>query len=326
MKTLSKVSTLALALSVFAVACDTATDPAVSGPEVPGVSAARHIDFDVPEQALFERLRICKKWVGGSSILTDFDVTTNNDLDAGGGQSTETHTLADVSGGGDLCRGVVTFDGTQNGNQNTDFMEVVEDQPTGTHLVSIEAYQVNNQNVVTDQVSVSAAGATDSDGFMTVDFDAKSFTATLGDNTVGYLVIFTNEEDPPEGGQGCTPGYWKQEQHYDSWPAVAGIGPNMLFTAAGFTSPGSDARYKRGQNEQNVSTQVMALEANQGDLAALTRHAMAALLNALNPDVAYDLSAADVISMYNAVLAGTGDLEDTHNLFAGYNEQGCPLN
>ncbi len=47
-------------------------------------------------------------------------------------------------------------------------------------------------------------------------------------------------------------------------------------------------------------TQLEALQANKGDAAALTQHAMAALLNAARPGVSYDLT-------------------------ADFNEQGCPL-
>ena len=34
--------------------------------------------------------------------------------------------------------------------------------------------------------------------------------------------------------EGCTPGYWKQEQHFDSWTSP--LAPTADFTAPGFTS------------------------------------------------------------------------------------------
>jgi hypothetical protein len=142
----------------------------------------------------------------------------------------------------------------------------------------------------------------------------------------GFLVEFTNTGTVVGGGEGCTPGYWKQEQHFSSWtPPLA---PGALFTAPGFTSPGSDARVKRGRNEHDVATQLDALDANQGGLAALTRHAMAALLNAASPDVAYQFTESQVIQMYNDAVAGSLDVETTKNAFDAANNGpgGCPLN
>ncbi len=135
---------------------------------------------------------------------------------------------------------------------------------------------------------------------------------------------------PDTGLEGCTPGYWKQEQHFDSW-VPTGYDPGDLFTDAGFTSPGNDARVKKKQDEYAVEYQLDALMANQGDLAALTRHAMAALLNASHPDVDYHFTAQEVIDLYNAALNGDIDVEDTKDDFdyynnGGYVEDHCPLN
>ncbi|UCF18461.1 MAG: hypothetical protein JSU87_10975 [Gemmatimonadota bacterium] len=135
---------------------------------------------------------------------------------------------------------------------------------------------------------------------------------------------------PDTGLEGCTPGYWKQEQHFDSW-VPTGLAPSALFTDPGFTSPGDDALVWQKGSGYPVSTQLDALKANQGDLAALTRHAMAALLNALHPDVDYHFSAAQVIQLYNDALAGSIDVEDTKDDFdfynnGGYTEDHCPLN
>jgi hypothetical protein len=57
----------------------------------------------------------------------------------------------------------------------------------------------------------------------------------------------------------------------------------------------------------------------------LARHAVAALLNAANPDVDYLYSQAQVISMVQSAYA-SGDFEDVKDLFEDQNEAGCPLN
>jgi hypothetical protein len=62
-----------------------------------------------------------------------------------------------------------------------------------------------------------------------------------------------------------------------------------------------------------------------GGLNALGRHTVAALLNTASPDVDYALTAAQVISQFNAVYPG-GNYEALKNVFEGYNETYCPLN
>ena len=115
---------------------------------------------------------------------------------------------------------------------------------------------------------------------------------------------------PPGGGQGCTPGYWKQSQHFDSWTAP--YAPNTLFSDVFANAfPGK--------------TLLQVLGQGGGGLNALGRHTVAALLNTANAGVSYDLNTAGVISAFNAAYA-SGNFEAQKNIFAGYNEQGCPLN
>jgi hypothetical protein len=114
------------------------------------------------------------------------------------------------------------------------------------------------------------------------------------------------------GGEGCTPGYWKQTQHFDSWPAP--YYPDMLFSAVFEDAfPGLTLR------------DVLSLHG--GGLNALGRHTVAALLNAASSSVNYDLTPQQVIDSFNSVYPGTnGQYESLKNMFEGYNQQGCPLN
>jgi len=113
--------------------------------------------------------------------------------------------------------------------------------------------------------------------------------------------------EPPSGGQGCTPGFWKQEQHFDSW---VGYSPSDSFDAVFGVSYGG--------------TLLEAADANGGGVNALARHAVAALLNSTNPDVDYLYSTDEVINMVQAAFA-SGDYEGTKDLFEYQNELGCPL-
>ncbi len=115
---------------------------------------------------------------------------------------------------------------------------------------------------------------------------------------------------PPGGGEGCTPGYWKQDQHFDSWPAP--YSPNQLFSSV-------------FENAFPGMTLVQVLDLGGGGLNALGRHTVAALLNAGSSGVDYDLTTAQVIAAFNGVFPG-GDYETLKNRFEGFNTQGCPLN
>jgi hypothetical protein len=130
----------------------------------------------------------------------------------------------------------------------------------------------------------------------------------------GYTVTFYNKGEtppppPPTGGQGCTPGFWKNST--GSW---VGYSPNQDFDAV------------FGVNAFNPDrTLLAALGSNGGGVNALARHATAALLNASNAGVQYDLTSTQIIAMVKAALAPGGDIEATKNKLAAFNEQGCPL-
>lgn len=117
---------------------------------------------------------------------------------------------------------------------------------------------------------------------------------------------------PPDdgGGEGCTPGYWKQAHHFDSW---TGYSPTDDFE----TVFGVDASFDKDL--------LGALEQGGGGEKALGRHAVAALLNSASGGVSYDYSTAEVIALVQDAYA-SGDFEGAKNLLAAANESGCPLN
>jgi len=114
---------------------------------------------------------------------------------------------------------------------------------------------------------------------------------------------------PPPGDEGCTPGYWKQPHHYDSYPAP--YTPFTLFSSAFGVGP-------------NI-TLAQAAGTGGGGEKALLRHATAALLNAASGDVAYAFSVSAVIDLVKEAYS-TGDYETVKNILAAENEKGCPLN
>ena len=120
---------------------------------------------------------------------------------------------------------------------------------------------------------------------------------------------------PPGGGEGCTPGYWKQQQHFDSW---TDYDPGDVF----------DDVFGVSAEAFGDMTLLEVLKQGGGGLKALGRHAVAALLNAASGGVSYDLTTTEVIDAFNAIHPGASKQEYNalKDEFAGFNEQGCPLN
>lgn len=128
--------------------------------------------------------------------------------------------------------------------------------------------------------------------------------------TKGHEITFYNSEVPLI--EGCTPGYWKQPHHFDSW---VGYTPNTLFSSV-------------FENAFPGKTLLEVLQTGGGGLDALGRHTVAALLNAANDEVFYGgMTTADVISAFNAAFPGSNSAYTTlKNRFEAANEAGCSIN
>lgn len=116
---------------------------------------------------------------------------------------------------------------------------------------------------------------------------------------------------PPTGGEGCTPGYWRQEHHFDSW-ALTPYAP-------------SDAYDPTFGVDGSFDTLLAAVWARGGGENALARHAVAALLNASSPDVNYAYTVDEILAGVQNAYA-TGDFEPFKDALDAANNAGCPLN
>jgi hypothetical protein len=120
----------------------------------------------------------------------------------------------------------------------------------------------------------------------------------------------------PEDYEGLTPGYWKN--HLDAWHA-----PYTPATTVGsvFTIPSS-------LNELSGNSFLTALQYNGGrnDIGAariLLRAAVAALLNAVDPDINYPVAPNAIINDVNYALAhGRTAMLDLKDTLDGYNNLG----
>ena len=146
-----------------------------------------------------------------------------------------------------------------------------------------------------------------------------SNSVTVNASPVGFPNVLTATASDsvaivPVGGEGCTPGFWKQSQHFDSWTAP--YDPTDSFNA----TFGVNVTLSGG------TTLLGALQSGGGGINALARHAVAALLNAASPDVDSDFTVAQVIAIVQDGIAPGGlTIEQAKNLLAAANEQGCPL-
>jgi len=147
-----------------------------------------------------------------------------------------------------------------------------------------------------------------------------------------YLVqsVTTVTTPPNLGTQGCTPGYWKQSQHFHSWTAT-GYTPGQLISTV-FSVPGTLKVNNLGLGTYSLVNGLSFKGGSDlsGKAQILLRAAIASLLNTSNSSIQYGMLQADVINAVNAALA-TGDATQITNLATkldGLNNGrgGCPLN
>jgi len=137
---------------------------------------------------------------------------------------------------------------------------------------------------------------------------------------------------PGEGGEGCTPGFWKTHSAegpaFDAWPdsgtdfngspinldelttKFSAVFDRIIMAQDGFT----------GMDDPLL---LDALGAQGGGVNALARHAAAAYFNSIT-SVMFDLTTATVIADFQTAF-DSGDYEPQKDIFQDFNELGCPL-
>ncbi len=264
------------------IACDQGTTP----PEAPGIFLSQGEQPGPAEQSPLtgvveaEYFEVCKQYVGtpGPDVTVNVDVVSH---EAGNDQN------FNITLGDGECEDVWL-----HGGPGQDVVTATETVPAG-YTASFDKTVVGPLNAPGSGPGNSAMGVVN------------------GAN--GVLVVFTNTEIV--GGEGCTPGYWKNhtglKKQTNQWPPTGfGQGDSFDATFAVVSSFGG--------------TLLEALNRGGGGENALGRHAVAALLNAAHPAVSYDLSVPQVIAAVGAAYA-SGDFEGTKNTLAAFNEQGCPI-
>ena len=275
---------LALVAGVAVAACDSSTSPSDPGVEIPGVAfdlppGTQPGDLvDRPDGPEGEFVIVCK-----TGPDARFDVWEKSPED----KLLRTITVADGT-----CRVAAAF------GDVTRTIQVTELVPDDAEFVNVVKTQLTFGTTIT--------GPTQSTDLLQTVFVGGG----LGEKGLSGAILDYTNRLLEEGGEGCTPGHWKnwtglgpQANH---WP----IAVNSLFSGP-------------FDNAFSGKTMLQVLNLGGGGLNALGRHTVAAYLNALSPSVDYDLSPAEVISKFNDVFPG-GNYEALKNEFEGYNTQGTP--
>jgi hypothetical protein len=200
---------------------------------------------------------------------------------------------------------------TVNAFEWTRFWEAVD--PTAP-ITSLDIFERLAPNMKVDSawitpIARAADGIlTDQDNFKQLVIGTNQLTVpNVGYDNGAYVIIYNSEG---KGGAGCTPGYWRQEHHYDSW---VGYTPTQTFKKA------------FGVDAFPGMTLGQVVRINGGGLNALGRHAVAALLNSTSLGGDYPMTTKEVIALFQSAYK-SGSYEQAKNTFANLNERNCYLN
>jgi hypothetical protein len=140
----------------------------------------------------------------------------------------------------------------------------------------------------------------------TADFVTNDTGAT-GDDDASVPIFVICEV----GEEGCTPGYWRN--HHESWDGYAPADEFFsVFVVTNMRGLAGDL------------TLGDAVELGGGGFNKLARSAVAALLNAANPEVSYPMTEAEIIAAVVAAF-NTGNAEPLATQLDDYNNLGCPI-
>ena len=181
-----------------------------------------------------------------------------------------------------------------------------EGLPTNT-VITCDLGNLDANTQASVVVTVNVADPMSGDSF--ADSAVASATGVSDSNACTALVTV------PGGGEGCTPGGWRN--HEGAWPAP--FDPVLLFNDAvggGFMNTVDDDLV---QGQSAAGEHDGAIWFRGGGNKKRYRHGMACLLNAASPVVDYDLTEDECKDIIRTGSSNGFDINDV----ADFNEQGC---
>jgi hypothetical protein len=267
----------------------------------------------------------------GDAVIYDTDVNGGNDPDLEAAGQSVTPTLGNVLIHQEDGNGDPVGDVYPNPDDADTWMELLFTFPMGDYMV--QGFKALDQegpqgeyialriDIATDGSQVGITDVlVDNDSqveMVNVEPDAM-FQNTLefyfnGSGAIDDIMVCKRTEE--RGDEGCTPGYWKQDQHFGSWP----VNPYTYTFGDAFTTACDGMTYPSVNPEDgtDICTILLldALSLKGGGVNALARHAAAGWLNATS-SVEYMWSVAEVEA---AFMAGQKDVLEEAN------ESYCPL-
>ena len=141
-------------------------------------------------------------------------------------------------------------------------------------------------------------------------------TTTTDTSTNSTTVSTTTTTTTPNGAEGCTPGFWKNNaDKKDASQWTAPYDPDNLVSSV----------FDQAPADIGSLTLLEGLQLGGGGLNALTRHAIAAVLNAAHPEIDYPFTVVDIVISVNAAYNGLTDVEVLKDLLDVSNNLGCDI-
>jgi hypothetical protein len=293
---------LALALSAFALACSDSTGPVTRTLDATTAPLAITASTTWPFPILDGQVQLCKT----SNVTGTFTFTAS-----GGGASPITPLVTNPSitidvAGETEC--IIIYRSSTSQASGAETITVTENA-NAVPLTNIDIVQYLNPAVCDGPFVCGNLGDAP---YRNDAFSVAGRQATLKiNNDMARRVTFTNTQ-APTGGEGCTPGFWKNNADKHDASQWGAIDPDATFTSV------------FGANDLPAGTTLLeALNLGGGGVNALARHAVAAYLNSLAGDPDYAFTTAQVIAKVQAMASNNYDAAKDE--LATENERGCPL-
>jgi hypothetical protein len=190
-------------------------------------------------------------------------------------------------------------------------------------------FETSHRDGVFDCDQDGVRGDISEDGLRTLEGECPLL---ITEQTPGAIIWFKftpdDEPPPPTGMEGCTPGGWRN--NYDGsrspndWWLNNELDPDDLFTEVWDVT--AEQLDELGLNGDLTLLEALNIDSGRGGLNFL-KHATAALLNSLDPDVLYPYTESDVRSMFETGFMALLDGEranDIKDMFDEANNLGCP--
>lgn len=294
-----RTAAVIIAAAVIAGACS--EEPtAIQSPPTPAFSVGSIPDavtFAGDATATLEFAEVCKVWSWGENnpaVTITVDVDSHEDS-CGATQDQSCDTSFDVILPDDTDDANRCVEAWLHGGNQRDYVSFTEQVPYG-YAAAWTLTSVGNPN----QDDSGTGGG--------------PVTGSVKGNQ-GFLVEFTNYP-----AQGCTPGYWKQEHHFDSW---VGYNPDDLF----------DDVFGVAAFPGLTLVEVMWLPGygKYSKLNKLGFHAVAALLNSTSAldfgDASGPITYDQIIAAFQAAWNGSNSVQNQQkDAFEDLNERACLLN